>query len=77
LFENVEIKKIEKVGNWTKSHLKIHGIFGDKKVTSMFWWKWDQAEIMNKDLQKAFSLLGRIRSDSFNGWYYIEGIEIV
>ena len=36
LLENVHIKKIEKVGNNGKSHLKIHGKFGEKKITTMF-----------------------------------------
>lgn len=36
LLENITIQKIEKVGNNGKSHLKIHGQFGKKKITTMF-----------------------------------------
>lgn len=36
LLENITIKKMEKVGSGTKSHLKIHGILGDRKITSLF-----------------------------------------
>ena len=36
LLENITIQKIEKVGNSGKSHLKIHGQFGKKKITTMF-----------------------------------------
>lgn len=36
LLENIAIQKIEKVGNNGKSHLKIHGQFGKKKITTMF-----------------------------------------
>jgi len=36
LLENVHIKKIEKVGNKGKCHLKIHGTFGNQKIVSMF-----------------------------------------
>ena len=36
LIENMTIQKIEKVGNNGKSHLKIHGQLGKKKITTMF-----------------------------------------
>lgn len=36
LLENITIQKIEKVGNNGKSHLKIHGQFGNKKIVSIF-----------------------------------------
>jgi single-stranded-DNA-specific exonuclease len=36
LLENVSIQKIEKVGTKGKCHLKIHGTFGKKKLTTMF-----------------------------------------
>lgn len=36
LLENVSISKIEEIGSKTKTHLKIHGMFGDKKIVAMF-----------------------------------------
>jgi len=36
LLENITIQKMEKVGNNGKSHLKIHGQFGNKNITIMF-----------------------------------------
>ena len=36
LVENIDIKKVEKVGNNGKSHLKIHGRLGNKNITSLF-----------------------------------------
>jgi single-stranded DNA-specific DHH superfamily exonuclease len=36
LLEDIAIKKVEKVGTNGKSHLKIHGQFGENKITAMF-----------------------------------------
>lgn len=36
LLEEVIIQKIEKVGTKGKCHLKIHGTFGKKRLTTMF-----------------------------------------
>lgn len=77
LFENIKIKKIEKVGNKWKCHLKIHGIFGEKKITIMFRWKWDEVEeLIIRHGETPVAIVGKIRKDTFNGWFYIEWADI-
>lgn len=77
LIENVTIQKIEKVGNNGKSHLKIHGKFGEKKITTMFRGKWGEVEeLIQRHGETPVALVGRIRKDTFNGWFYLEGADI-
>jgi len=44
LLENVQIQKVEKVGSKTKTHLKLHTLFGDQKLTAMFRGKGDDVD---------------------------------
>ena len=77
LLENIKIKKIEKVGTKWKCHLKIHGSFGEKKIVSMFRWKWDEVEeLIERHGKIPVSLVGKIRKDTFNGWFYLEWADI-
>jgi len=77
LLENVSIKKIEKVWTKGKCHLKIHGIFGDKKLTTMFRWRWDEVEeLIARHGETPVALVGKIRKDTFNGWFYLEWADI-
>jgi len=75
LLENIEISKIEKVGNNGKSHMKIHWVFGDKKIQTMFWWKWE--EIGNIDSENKLNIIGKVKKDNYNGWYFLDGSRIV
>lgn len=77
LLENIHIKKIEKVGNNGKSHLKIHGKFGEKKITTMFRGKWGEVEeLIQRHGDTPVALVGKVRKDTFNGWFYLEGADI-
>ncbi len=78
LLENIKIVKIEKVGNNGKSHLKIQGQFGEKKITTMFWWKWAETENLQTSWSKSsgISVVGKIRKDTYNGGYFIDGADI-
>lgn len=77
LFENITIKKIEKVGNKWKCHLKIHGIFGEKKIAIMFRWKGDEVEeLIARHGETPVAIVGKIRKDTFNGWFYVEWADI-
>ncbi len=77
LLENVQINKIEKVGNKAKSHLKLHATFWDKKIVSMFRWKGDEVEeVIQLHGKSPISLIGKLRKDTFNGWFYIEWADI-
>jgi len=76
LLENVSISKIEKVGTNGKSHLKIHGKFGNKKVTTMFRWRGEEVEALILRHEAPVSLVGKVRKDTFNGWFYLEWADI-
>ncbi len=76
LLENVSINKIEKVGTRGKCHLKIHGKFGERKIVSMFRWKGDEVEAFIARHEAPVSLIGKIRKDTFNGWFYLEWADI-
>lgn len=76
LLENVHINKIEKVGTRGKCHLKIHAKFGEKKMVSMFRWKGDEVEAFIERHEAPVSLIGKIRKDTFNGWFYLEWADI-
>lgn len=76
LLENIKIKKIEKVWTKGKCHLKIHGMFGDNKIVSMFRWKGDEVEAFIARHEAPVSLIGKIRKDTFNGWFYLEWADI-
>lgn len=76
LLENVHIDKIEKVGTRWKCHLKIHARFGKQKIVSMFRWKGDEVEAFISRHKEPVSLIGKIRKDTFNGWFYLEWTNI-
>ncbi len=76
LLENISIHKIEKVGTRGKCHLKIHGKFGNKKIVSMFRWKGDEVEAFITRHEAPVSLIGKVRKDTFNGWFYLEWADI-
>lgn len=76
LLENIVVQKIEKVGTKGKRHLKIHGKFGDKKIISMFRSRGDEVEALVARHKEPVSLVGKIRKDTFNGWFYLEWIDI-
>ena len=74
LIEDIEVQKIEKVGTNGKSHLKIHGKIGEKTITSMFRGKGAEREnITNTHL----SIVGKIKKDNYNGWFFIDIADIV
>jgi len=77
LLENITIQKLEKVGSKNKTHLKIHGHFGKKEITSLFRWRWEEvAELITRHGKNPISLIGKVKQDTFNGWFYLEWIEI-
>ncbi len=77
LLENVTIQKIEKIGNNGRSHLKIYGKLGKKNITTMFRGKWgEEKEFIQHHEEMPMSLIGRVKKDSFNGGFYLEGIDV-
>lgn len=76
LLENVQIQKVEKVGNKTKTHLKLHTLFGEQKLTAMFRGKGDDVDATIIRWAKPVSIVGKIRKDTYNGGYFIDGADI-
>ncbi|MEI8091895.1 MAG: hypothetical protein WCG98_06885 [bacterium] len=76
LLENVQIQKVEKVGNKTKTHLKLHTLFGEQKLTAMFRGKGDDVDATMIRGKKPVSIVGKIRKDTYNGGYFIDGADI-
>lgn len=76
LLEDVKIQKVEKVGNNGKSHLKLHTLFGEKKLTAMFRGKGTEVDATIIRWAKPVSLVGKIRKDTYNGGYFIDGADI-
>jgi len=75
MIENIQIKKIEKMWNNWKSHLKIHGQVWDNNITSIFRGQWLTIGNSNDYLNKTINIVGRVKKDTFNGWFYLDGIE--
>jgi len=72
IIENVKVNKVEKVWkNWW-AHLKIHWDLDGKKLTSMFWSKWSECNGFDLD---QISVVGKVKKDSYNGGYFIDGVE--
>lgn len=76
MLENVHITKIEEIGMKTKTHLKIHAKFWNKKIVTMFWGKWWDVEEYITRHTEPVTLIGKIRKDTFNGWFYLEWADI-
>jgi single-stranded DNA-specific DHH superfamily exonuclease len=72
LLENVTIKKIEKVWQKAKTHLKIHGQFGENKINAMFRGKWDEVKDLQED-EISVNLIWKVKKDTFNGGYFLDG----
>lgn len=78
LLEDIGVTKVEKIGTNGKSHMKIHGTLGNKNIVIMFWWKWAEVdnliERVNEDDQ--IHVVGKIRKDTYNWWYYLEWLAL-
>jgi single-stranded-DNA-specific exonuclease len=76
LLEDITINKVEKVWNNGKSHLKIHGQFGDNKITAMFRGKGSEVESLITRNSSLITVIWKIRKDTYNGGYFIDGADI-
>jgi len=73
LFENVEIQRVEKVWkNWS-SHMKLYANRGNQLLHLLFRWKWWQADLIPSDI----SVIWKIKRDTFNWWYFVDGCAII
>lgn len=72
LIENFQINKIEKVGKNGNGHMKMYWIWDDKKINSLFRWKWSECDKIEK---KKVNLVWKARKDSFNGGYFLDWVD--
>ena len=73
LFEGLEVHRVEKVWKNGNGHMKIYAYWGEVLVHVLFWGKGDQCDL----LPSSLDIVGRIKRDTFNGGYYIDGEEII
>ena len=73
LFENLNIKKIEKVWKNGGSHMKIYANRWDQLLHLLFWWKGSRSDVISSEI----SVIWKIRRDTFNWWYFIDWCVII
>lgn len=74
LIKNVHIEKINKIGKNGNGHLKLLGDFQGNKIACMLWGKW--AELEEYEKLKTVNIVGKIKKDTYNGWYFVDGIYV-
>lgn len=73
LFEELEVHRVEKVWKNWNGHMKVFANWWEKLVNLLFRGKGAQCDL----LPSSISVIGKIKRDTFNGWYYIDGEEIL
>jgi hypothetical protein len=53
--------------------MKVFANRGERLINLLFWGKGSQCEL----LPSKISVIGKVKRDTFNGGYYVEGEEIV
>lgn len=71
LLEEVEIQRTEKIGKWERKHLKLHCRKQDAYFTTMQRGKGDQHNKL--PLNKPINIIGKVKKDTYNGGFYIDG----
>jgi len=74
LLEKLIITDIERVGKNGWAHLKLHAELGGNKLKTMFWKQGENDDGIKK---WAINLIGKIKPDSYNGGYFVEGKKVV
>ena len=73
LFENLEIQKVEKVWkNWS-AHMKLYAHWWNQLLHLLFWWKGSQSDLIPSEI----SVIGKIKRDTFNWWYFVDWSAII
>jgi len=74
LVKNLIVTDIERVGKNGWAHLKLHAELGWNQLKTMFWKQGDNDDGITKG---EINLIGKIKPDSYNGGYFVEGKKIV
>jgi hypothetical protein len=62
----MSVEKVWKNGKW---HMKLRMRYGEKQITCMFWWLWNECESIR--LWMVCTIAGKLKKDDFNGGVYI------
>ena len=73
LFEDLEIKKVEKVWKNWGSHMKIYANRWNQLLHLLFWWKGSQSDLISSEI----SVIWKIKRDTFNWWYFVDWTAII
>jgi hypothetical protein len=68
------VTDIERVGNKGNGHLKLHAQLWPNKLHSLFRGQGENNDNISKG---EISLIGKIKPDSYNGGYFVEGKKVV
>jgi len=74
LLQNLIVTDIERVWNKWNGHLKLHAELWGNKLKAMFWKQWANDDGIQKG---EINLIGKIKPDSYNGGYFVEGKKVV
>jgi single-stranded DNA-specific DHH superfamily exonuclease len=69
--ENVIITNTEIVGRWEKTHLKLHCKLEETTFHVMQRWKGDEAWLIETNI--PLNIIWKIKADTFNGGFYVDG----
>lgn len=75
LVEDAVLLRTETIGKTEKSHLKLFCQKDDQKFTVMQRGKWKKW--IELPSNSTISIIGKIKEDTFNGWFYIDGKEVI
>lgn len=74
LLKKLIVTDIERVGNKGNGHLKLHAQLWPNKLHSLFRGQGENNDNISKG---EISLIGKIKPDSYNGGYFVEGKKVV
>jgi len=74
LFANCTVVERKKVWQKWKWHLKLEIQYDTHTINWLFWSKWDTVDDIT--IWSTIDLYGKVKIDSFNGWYFVDIIHI-
>ena len=74
LLDEIIFNNVEKVGKTGKGHLKAHASLKWIQFPVMFWWKWEELDYVQ--LKNPSKLVGKVKKDNYNGWFFVDGSEV-
>ena len=73
LFEDLQIQKVEKVWKNGSAHMKLYAHRWSQLLHLLFRWKGSQLDLISDNI----SVIGKIKRDTFNGGYFVDGCAVI